>query len=178
MRAVYRTVPHCGAALRLCPQPRARLQDTYDDTGRRVRKARVKASQAIAEHAQWVTHNPYRMPRADGTEGPPDDEGAAPPGPRSAPPSRARAEDDEEEDEPGRDGERPSDVATGATPAPSEALPGGSMATGALGRSTLTGEEDDDAHTFTDGALLAAALRWRCVCGCSVACRGCGLRAH
>lgn len=41
------------------------VQDTYDEqTGRKVRRARQVAATAIAEHAKWVAHNPYRMAEA------------------------------------------------------------------------------------------------------------------
>jgi hypothetical protein len=116
-----------------CAGVRAAVQDTYDDTGRRVRKARVKASQAIAEHAQWVTHNPYRMPAPDGAGGSRLGEGAV---------------------DAGKGGEVGPRSPAGLVSAAEGAAPVASAATGAFGRSGVTGEEDDDAQTFTDGAPL------------------------
>lgn len=46
----------------MCAHVRCCVQDTIDEqTGRRVRKARQVAASAIAEHARWVQHNPYRL---------------------------------------------------------------------------------------------------------------------
>jgi hypothetical protein len=60
----------------------AGVKDTYDESGRRVRKARVKAENKIAEHAEWVTNNPYRMPlpgQRDDNDAAADDEDATEP---------------------------------------------------------------------------------------------------
>jgi hypothetical protein len=90
------------------------VQDTFDESGRRVRKARVKAENKIAEHAEWVTNNPYRMPvpgqprEREGDGAATDDEdasepngtqfntGSAAPSISGAVPGRSTADDDDE----------------------------------------------------------------------------------
>lgn len=88
--------PACGCSAPLPPSPppllplfcghiRGSVQDMYDEqTGRKVRKARKAAATAIAEHAKWVAHNPYRLAENGAKGGGPDkaedDDGGGPVG--------------------------------------------------------------------------------------------------
>lgn len=119
------------------------MQDTYDESGRRVRKARVKAADKIAAHAEWVTHNPYRMPQP-GEAAPEHDNDSA-------------ATADEEQN--GTNGAQPSNVTEGEG---GSACPSTSVA-GAAGRSTGTAEDDDEAVAFSDGEPCTS-LCISCVC--------------
>jgi hypothetical protein len=106
------------------------VQDTFDETGRRVRKARVKAADKIAAHAEWVTNNPYRMPQpGQQAEGDDEDAGTA---------------DEDAIDMNGTNGMRPSSFTGGGL---DSAAPSTS---GAIGRST-GGEDDDEAVQISDG---------------------------
>ena len=122
------------------------MQDTFDDTGRRVRKARVKANDKIAAHAQWVTNNPYRMPQAgQPIEVDEDDDGAA------------TADDDIA----GESGARRS-----GGPGEGSAAPSGSGA---------VVEDDEETRAFSDGANSSALgplsiVAAGCICWVSEVC--------
>lgn len=104
------------------------VQDTFDDTGRRVRKARVKAADKIAAHAEWVTNNPYRMPQP-GQQLEFDGDGAA------------TADDDTAEL---NGAQQPSGMTGGGSAGPS-------TSGAAAGRSTGSAAEDEEAPLFSDG---------------------------
>ena len=108
------------------------VQDTFDDSGRRVRKARVKANDKIAAHAEWVTNNPYRMPQA-GQPLEVDDDGAG------------SADED----------------AVEVTEANGVQASGGGVAAGGSG-SAVAGEDDEDARPLSDGAHVTShAPAWQ-----------------
>lgn len=131
-------------------------QDMYDEqTGRKVRKARQAAATAIAEHAKWVAHNPYRLA-----------EGGKPGGGTNG----TAAADVAIKEEPGEDGGAADDgddaedwvVAPSRVKANGAGL-GGEKRTKSQSSFKRSGVDDgDDDDAFADGAVLC----WRAWTGC------------